>query len=66
MNGQQVLAEAIADNGGVKLAYDAYQEYVRQNGEELRLPKLKLSPNQVGSDVEKEVEKEEEEIGLQS
>ncbi|XP_020612862.1 endothelin-converting enzyme 1-like isoform X3 [Orbicella faveolata] len=47
INGQQTLNENIADNGGIKLAYDAYQSWVDDNKKEGRLPNLDLSVDQL-------------------
>ena len=39
--------EIIADNGGFKIAYKAYQKYTRVNGVEKKLPGLNYSTNQL-------------------
>lgn len=47
INGGQTLNENIADNGGIKLAYDAYQSWVDDNEKEGQLPDLGLSVDQL-------------------
>ena len=47
IDGEDTLRENIADNGGVKKAYNAYLKYIRQFGEELPLPALKYTPRQL-------------------
>ncbi|XP_015766306.1 PREDICTED: endothelin-converting enzyme 1-like [Acropora digitifera] len=47
INGGQTLNENIADNGGIKLAYDAYQSWVDDNEMEGQLPDLGLSVDQL-------------------
>ena len=47
VNGTTTEDENIADNGGVKISYLAYQEWVKQHGSEPKLPKLNYSPSQL-------------------
>ena len=47
MNGVNTQGENIADMGGVKVSYMAYQKWVKQNGPEPMLPKLNYSPSQL-------------------
>ena len=48
MNGRASVGENIADNGGVKIAYEAYKEWTDRNMvTEPRLPGLDYNPQQM-------------------
>ncbi|KAI4876843.1 hypothetical protein NFI96_016975 [Prochilodus magdalenae] len=47
LNGNNTLGENIADNGGIRQSYQAYQKYVRKHGREAPLPGLDLNHEQL-------------------
>ncbi|XP_053566046.1 neprilysin-like [Bombina bombina] len=47
LNGLITLSENIADNGGLRESYRAYQDYVRIHGKEKKLPSIDMNTEQL-------------------
>ncbi|XP_059477027.1 neprilysin-4-like [Neocloeon triangulifer] len=47
INGVTTQGENIADNGGMEQAFQAYQQFVKENGPEQKLPGLDYTPEQI-------------------
>ncbi|XP_031550822.1 endothelin-converting enzyme 1-like [Actinia tenebrosa] len=47
LNGETVLGEVIADNGGVEISFKAYKLWVKAHGQEPMLPGINLSHEQM-------------------
>ncbi len=47
MNGKNSQGENVADLGGIKVAYRAYDQWIKEHGPELLLPGLDYTPQQM-------------------
>ncbi|XP_043285771.1 neprilysin-2-like [Venturia canescens] len=47
LDGMKMKNENFADNGGIKIAYKAYESWVAKNGPEKKLPGIHLTPKQI-------------------